>query len=180
LPAFTFTSSLELVLYALLGVAAGVAGVLFIRVLYGSEDLADRLWRGPQWARPAIGGLLLGLVLLALPELYGVGYPVLSHAVAGRYAIGFVLLLLVGKIAATSLTIAIGGSGGVFAPSLFTGISGRLTGDTIYTLKLRRRGIAVDRPRVPSVMQTVLVSQAMGDLPDRSVRTRRSTRSSGG
>ncbi|MEO7059182.1 MAG: chloride channel protein, partial [Lapillicoccus sp.] len=71
--------------------------------------------------RPAIGGLLLGALLLVLPEMYGVGYPVLGNGIAGKYAIGFLLVLLVGKMVATSLTIGIGGSGGVFAPSLFIG-----------------------------------------------------------
>jgi CIC family chloride channel protein len=65
--------------------------------------------------------VLLGLLVLAVPQMYGVGYPVLSRAVEGRYVIAFVLLLLVSKILATSLTIAIGGSGGVFAPGLFMG-----------------------------------------------------------
>ena len=235
LPGFTLDSPLELVLYAGLGVLAGAVGVLFIRVLYGSEDLADRIWRGPAWARPAAGGALLGLLLLAVPEMYGVGYPVLSRAVDGHYAVAFVLMLLAAKVVATSLTIAIGGSGGVFAPSLFMGamlgsafgqiahaalpsvtapagayalvgmgavfagaarapitaviilfeltgeytiilplmlaivlatsVSGSLSRDTIYTLKLRRRGIRVDRPRVPSVMRTVPVSAAMGPVP---------------
>lgn len=53
--------------------------------------------------------------------MYGVGYPVLENAIGGRYAIGFLLLLLAGKMVATSLTIGVGGSGGVFAPSLFMG-----------------------------------------------------------
>jgi CIC family chloride channel protein len=69
--------------------------------------------------RPAAGGLLLGGLLLALPQMYGVGYPVLENAIGGRYVVGFLLLMLAGKIVATSLTIGIGGSGGVFAPSLF-------------------------------------------------------------
>ncbi len=235
LPAFELTSALELVAYAGLGAVAGVVGVAFIRVLYGGEDLADRLWRGPEWARPAVGGLLLGLLLLAVPEMYGVGYPVLSNAVGGQYVIGFVLLLLVAKVLATSLTVAIGGSGGVFAPSLFMGamlgaafgqgvhallpsltapagayalvgrgavfagsarapitavliifeltgeysvilplmlavvvataVSEHLSPDTIYTLKLRRRGIRVDRPRVVSVMKTVTVDAALMPVP---------------
>ncbi len=66
-------------------------------------------------ARPSADSLL-GVVLLVLPQMYGVGYPVLEHAVGGQYAIGFLLVLLVGKMVATSLTIGIGGSGGVFAP----------------------------------------------------------------
>ena len=71
--------------------------------------------------RPAAGGLLLGVVLLVLPEMYGVGYPVLEGAIGGQYAVGLLLAFLVGKILATSLTLSIGGSGGVFAPSLFIG-----------------------------------------------------------
>ena len=82
LPGFSFTSPLELVLYAGLGVLAVGVGLAFIRVLYAGEDLADRLWRGPGWLRPAAGGILLGLLLLAVPQMYGVGYPVLEHAVA--------------------------------------------------------------------------------------------------
>jgi CIC family chloride channel protein len=121
LPQFGVVSAPEYLLYALLGLVAALAGVAFIRVLYGMEDRADRLWRGPAWARPACGGVLLGLVLLALPQMYGVGYPVLEKAVDGQYALGFLLLLLIGKIIATSLTLSVGGSGGVFAPSLFMG-----------------------------------------------------------
>jgi CIC family chloride channel protein len=121
LPAFQLRSPVEYLLYAGLGIAAAFVGVAFIRVLYGSEDLADRLWRGPEWLRPAVGGLLLGGILLALPELYGVGYPPLEKAIGGGYVVWLLLLLLAGKIVATSLTVAVGGSGGVFAPSLFMG-----------------------------------------------------------
>ena len=121
LPSFQLRSPVEYPLYAGLGVVAGLVGVAFIRVLYGMEDLADRIWRGPEWLRPAAGGLVLGLVLLALPELYGVGYPPLEHAIRGDYVVWLLLALLAGKVIATSLTIAIGGSGGVFAPSLFMG-----------------------------------------------------------
>lgn len=235
LPAFQLHSPLEYPLYAVLGLAAAFVGVAFIRVLYGAEDLADRLWRGPEWLRPAAGGVLLGLLLLALPELYGVGYPPLERAIHGNDAIGLLLLLLVGKIVATSLTIAMGGSGGVFAPSLFmgamlgsaygagvhhllpgvtaaagayglvgmgavfaaaarapitaviiifeltgdyriilplmfaiaiaTGTSKLLSPDTIYTLKLRRRGIDVFRGRGANLMQLLTVADAMQPLP---------------
>jgi CIC family chloride channel protein len=235
LPAFTFSSPLELVLYAGLGVLATGVGVGFIRVLYGGEDLADRLWRGPDWLRPAAGGILLGLLLLVVPQMYGVGYPVLSRAVAGHYVLIALLGLLVAKILATSLTMWIGGSGGVFAPSLFMGamlgsaygaiahhlmpglaahagayglvgmgavfaaaarapitaviiifeltgdysiilplmfaivvataLSSVLTRDTIYTLKLRRRGIDIDQTQPPSRMSRIPVSAAMGRPP---------------
>ncbi|HJP80265.1 MAG TPA: chloride channel protein [Pseudonocardiaceae bacterium] len=109
-------------LVAVLAVIAAMIGLGFKNVLYKIEDLCDKLWGNrPEWARPAVGGVVLGLLLLALPQLYGVGYPVMYRAVAGNYTLWFLLLLVVGKMIATSLTIGIGGSGGVFAPSLFVG-----------------------------------------------------------
>jgi CIC family chloride channel protein len=235
LPGFTFSSPLELLLYAGLGVLATGVGLGFVRVLYAGEDIADRLWKSqPEWLRPAVGGVLLGLLLLAVPEMYGVGYPVLQLAVAGHYVILALLGLLAAKILATSLTMWIGGSGGVFAPSLFMGamlgsaygaiahdllpglalaagayglvgmgavfascarapitavliifeltgdyriilplmfavvvattLSNALTPDTIYTLKLRRRGIDIDAPQAP-LMSRIKVGEAMGELP---------------
>ena len=235
LPPFALTSLREYVLYAGLGLCAALVGVVFIRVLYGVEDLGDRLWRGPEWLRPVAGGGLLGLLLLALPEMYGVGYPVLERAIRGEYVVGVLAVLLIGKIIATSLTIGIGGSGGVFAPSLFmgamlgtaygqlmhwafpgsvgpagayglvgmgavfaaaarapisaviiifeltgeyqiilplmfavalaAGIGNLLSGDTIYTLKLWRRGIDITRARGPNLMQLLTVGEAMQPVP---------------
>lgn len=121
LPAFHQQSLWEYALYAGLGLTAALVGTAFVRVLYGMEDFADRIWHGPPWLRPAVGGALLGVLLLVLPQLYGVGYPVLEHAIGGGYTTRFLILLLVGKLLATSLTISIGGSGGVFAPTLFLG-----------------------------------------------------------
>ncbi len=72
---------------------------------------------------PAIGGIALGLVLLALPQMYGVGYPVMYKAIAGDYVLWFLIVLAAGKIIACSMTLGIGGSGGVFAPSLFIGVT---------------------------------------------------------
>jgi CIC family chloride channel protein len=234
LPAFTVQHPVEYALLAALGLAAGLIGVVFTRVLYLIEDGCDTAWqrlRGPEWARPAVGGLLLGGLLLLLPEMYGVGYPVLGKGVAGGYGIAFLLALLAGKIVATSLTIGIGGSGGVFAPSLFigamagaaygqalhhlipglsgqpgayaligmgavfagaarapitaviimfeltgdyaiilplmaaivlaAGISHLLSADTIYTLKLRRRGIDLDTDPAASALAAVTVGQVM-------------------
>ncbi|MGH3120816.1 MAG: chloride channel protein [Streptosporangiaceae bacterium] len=111
-------------LVAVLAVLAGLIGVLFKNVVYRMEDLWDVAWKNrPEWARPAIGGIALGLVLLALPQMYGVGYPVMYKAVAGDYVLWFLLVLAAGKILACSLTLGIGGSGGVFGPSLFVGVT---------------------------------------------------------
>ncbi len=121
LPDFHVAHLVQYPLFAVLGILAGLIGVAFSRLLYAVEDVCDWAWRGPEWLRPAAGGLLLGALLLVLPQMYGVGYPVLGDAVAGRYTLAFLCLLLVGKMLACSLTIGIGGSGGVFAPSLFCG-----------------------------------------------------------
>ncbi|MGN6743688.1 MAG: chloride channel protein, partial [Amnibacterium sp.] len=121
LPSVRLDSPLEYVPIAVLGVLAGLVGMGFTRFLYLVEDVCDRLWRGPDWLRPVVGGVLIGAVVLAVPQLYGVGYPALDLGVRGGYALGFLLLLMVGKAVATSLTLGVGGSGGVFAPSLFVG-----------------------------------------------------------
>jgi CIC family chloride channel protein len=109
-------------LVAVLGLAAGVIGYGFKAFLYKLEDLADGLWHGrPEWARPAVGGIALGALLLAVPQMYGVGYPVMDRVIGGHVVLGLIVLFMFAKIVAASLTLSIGGSGGVFAPSLFTG-----------------------------------------------------------
>jgi chloride channel protein, CIC family len=135
LPPFTVHSPWEYLGYAALGLLGGLLGWGFARFLYLVEDGCDRVWRGPEWLRPAIGGIVLGGLLLVLPQLYGVGYPVLANGIAERYALGFLLVLVVGKMVATSLTIGIGGSGGVFAPSLFIGaMAGTAFGMVVHAL----------------------------------------------
>jgi chloride channel protein, CIC family len=123
-------------LVTLLAASAGLIGVVFKSVLYKTEDLCDRVWRHrPDWARPTVGGIVLGLLLLAVPQLYGVGYPVMYAAFAGHYALWFLVILAAGKMLACSLTIGIGGSGGVFAPSLFVGAtSGMAFGLVVHQL----------------------------------------------
>src|SRR5665647_1342740 len=85
LPNFTVGHLWEYGLFAVLGLLGGVAGVFFTRVLYAIEVVCDRVWHGPEWLRPAAGGVLLGLLLLVLPQMYGVGYPVLAAGIAGKY-----------------------------------------------------------------------------------------------
>jgi CIC family chloride channel protein len=237
LPALSLSSDWDYLFCAVLGVVAAIGGVGFKTVLYRTEDLFDRLWRGrPEWARPAVFGGVLGLILLAVPQLYGVGYPVLEHVIANPYALWFLVVLVVGKIVAASVTIGIGGSGGVFAPSLFigaalgtaygvalhalvgplagppavygmiamgavfgaaarapitavasvfemtgdhsivvalmitvaisTGISRRLSYGSIYTTKLLRRGIDIDRPRPSTLWQQLRVAEVMRPVPE--------------
>src|ERR1700678_2207690 len=127
----TLGSPRNYLLVAVLAVIAALMGLAFKNALYKIEDWCDAIWKGrPEWARPAVLGLGFGLLLLAIPQMYGVGYPVMFKATAGGYVLWFLILLAVAKIAATSLTMGIGGSGGVFAPSLFIGAtSGMAFGD---------------------------------------------------
>ena len=75
----------------------------------------------PHWIKPAIGGLGVGLLALWLPQILGGGYGWIQEAIDGQLALGLLLVLVVAKIVALSLTVSSGGSGGVFAPSLFVG-----------------------------------------------------------
>ena len=91
-------------------------------VLYAVEDLCDWVWRGPEWLRPGRGRRRCsGCCCSRSRRCTASATRCCRTASAGQYALGFLLVLLVGKIVATSLTIGIGGSGGVFAPSLFIG-----------------------------------------------------------
>src|SRR5580700_468857 len=111
-------------LVVVLAVIAALMGLTFKNVLYRVEDRCDAIWKGrPEWARPAVLGLVFGLLLLALPQMYGVGYTVMFKATAGNYALWFLIVLAFGKILATSVSMGIGGSGGIFAPSLFIGVT---------------------------------------------------------
>ena len=232
----SITHDASYLLVGVLGLLAGLIGVGFKTFLYGLEDVADRWWKGrPEWAKPAVGGVALGGLLLALPQMYGVGYPVMNEIIAGHDVLWLVVILMVGKIVASSLTLSIGGSGGVFAPSLFTGAAGgmafgvtvhhifgsvvgppaiyavvamggvfaaaaqapltaiasvvEMTGNfslmlpvmlaaaiasavskrfsygSIYTAKLLRRGIDIERPKATGVLQALTVADVMQPIP---------------
>ncbi len=120
-PAYELLSSWDLLFYFILGFIAALVGYLFIRILYKSEDLFDA-WKVPSWLKPAIGGLLIGIIGFFYPQIFGVGYPSIEHVLNGNLAPLLVLALVGLKILATSLTLGSGGSGGVFAPSLFIGV----------------------------------------------------------
>lgn len=157
----------DYLLVAVLGLTAALIGVGFKSVLYRIEDLCDRLWKGrPEWLRPAVGGIALGALLLALPQLYGVGYPVMNKAVAGQYVLWFLLFLLVGKMVAASLTIGIGGSGGVFAPSLFTGA---MAGTAFGVIAVHAFGPAVGSPAIYGVIAMGAVFAAAAQAPLTSI-----------
>lgn len=220
-------------LYVVLGVMAAFVGVLFLRVLYWAEDLFNA-WRFPDYFKPMAGGLLIGVLGFRFPQLFGVGYEAIGSVLNHQLVLGTMVLLALLKILATSLTIGSGGSGGIFAPSLFIGsmmggafgmlmhrwlpestvvpgiyalvgmaavfaaaarapitaililfemtqdyriilplmlgtvistlIARCLETETIYTLKLKRRGIDVHARRDINLMRTIRVEEAMTPL----------------
>lgn len=122
----------EYAFYPLLGIATALFGVVYIRLLYRTEDIFDCLRRLPSWMKPALGGALLGMLALLYPTLTGVdwetspqifnvGYDVIEAALANEIVLGMALILMLLKLLAVSLTLGSGGSGGVFAPGLFMG-----------------------------------------------------------
>ena len=119
-PPYELLSSYDIIFYFVLGLLAAVVGWLFIKVLYKCEDIFDAI-KMPSYLKPALGGLLLGLIGLYFPQIFGVGYPSIEKTLNGQLGPFLVFGLIGLKIIATSLTLGSGGSGGVFAPSLFIG-----------------------------------------------------------
>ncbi len=230
-PEYQLQGPLEILPYMLVGVVAGLVGTAFIRTLYFTDDVFTRL-PIPEWSKAAVGGLLVGAIGIAFPQVFGVGYSTITDVLNGEVPLALLGVLLGVKLAATSITIGSGGSGGVFAPSLFLGattggffgtllhrwlpdssspgayalvtmgavvaasthaplsamiiifeltqtidiippvmaacvvsslISMFLSRDSIYTLKLRRRGIEFDRQDDPNVLRSLFVR----DIVDR-------------
>ena len=106
--------------YLLLGLIAGVVGVILPYVFYKVRDFFRAL-PVPAQIKPAIGGFGVGVISLYYPQILGGGYGTIRQAIAGNLALSLLLILILVKIIALSLTVSSGGSGGVFAPGLFVG-----------------------------------------------------------
>ncbi len=121
IPTYKFEHPIEFVPYITLGLISGFVATLFIEILYLSEKKWEEL-KIPFLLKPALGGLLTGLLAYTISsDILSGGYPTIQAVLEGRVAIKMLLILAVLKIIATSLTLGSGGSGGVFAPSLFIG-----------------------------------------------------------
>ena len=117
---FELVSPYELVLYAILGVIAAVWATGFVRMLYLIEDRFEA-FKIPPWVKGGIGFALVGVIGIWIPQIFGVGYVSMQQVLDEHVGVGRALALAVAKPLATSLTLGSGGSGGIFAPSLFTG-----------------------------------------------------------
>jgi len=119
-PEYHLRHFMELPLYMVLGFVCAIVGVFFIRFFYKTEETFDNL-KIPSFLKPALGGLLLGILAIYSREIMGVGYDTINQILASNQ-VGLALILIVFlKILATSLTLGSGGSGGLFVPALFIG-----------------------------------------------------------
>jgi CIC family chloride channel protein len=120
IPDFQIYSYLEFPAFALLGVTCAVVAIIFQISLTGTDFIARSI-KIPLWSRPVIGGFMVGAIGVYLPEVLGVGYEATDIALHSGMAVTLLLLLIVGKTAATAITLASRFGGGVFTPSLFLG-----------------------------------------------------------
>ena len=131
-PAYELVSPFELAPYMLVGLAAGLVALVFMLTLYKTEDLFDKI-PVHESLRACVGGAMVGMIAIAFPNVYGVGYSTISAALTSELPVATLGILIVLKIAATSITIGSGGSGGIFAPCLFLGaMTGGFLGSFIH------------------------------------------------
>ena len=134
-PAYALVDRWELLLYLVLGVACALVAVIFIRTLHFSESFFETKVRIPAPLKPVIGGFFVGVMGLLFPQILGVGYGAMDAVLLGQVSLGVLVALVGFKILATSMTLGSGGSGGVFAPSLFIGaMLGGAFGTAVHTL----------------------------------------------
>ncbi|HEY9081627.1 chloride channel protein [Magnetovibrio sp.] len=120
LPPHAITSYFEFPAFIVLGVLAGLVASLLLKAIFTAQDVSQKL-PGPSWLRPGIGGLLVGVIALFLPQVLGVGYGITDDALSGSVALWLLAAVLVGKIVATALSLGFGFGGGIFSPSLVVG-----------------------------------------------------------
>lgn len=120
-PAYELVHPAELFIYALLGVFGGVLSLIFCKLLLASRAAFRRLPHATLVIQPAIGGALLGLLLVIRPEVMGVGYDSVDQALNGTVMLQSLLILCSLKLIATVLSYSSGNAGGIFAPTLFIG-----------------------------------------------------------
>ncbi|MCB0291507.1 MAG: chloride channel protein [Calditrichaeota bacterium] len=139
-PSYSLVSPIELLFYGVLGLLAGLAALAYTKTLYAFEDFFDEL-KMHDILKTGIGGMLIGFLGIWVPQIFGVGYHAMDSALHGSmespFGPGtlwmFMLILVFIKILATSISLGSGGSGGVFAPSLFVGtMCGGFFGEVVH------------------------------------------------
>lgn len=130
-----------------LGLAAAISGHFFVQLLLGTRARVREGRRIPVFLRPALGGLIVGIIgctVLLLTDrlgIFSIGYRDLNSSLQGTLAWDLLLILFVGKLVATALCYAMGGSGGLFAPVLFMGV---MLGGTFGMAAVQAFGLGIE------------------------------------
>ncbi|MEX3010046.1 chloride channel protein [Hoeflea sp. TYP-13] len=120
IPDYSVTSYWEFPGFALLGLVAAIVAIAFQFSLFSGDYLARKVTM-PLWFRPVLGGVAVGGMGVFLPQILGVGYEATDLALQGRLPLFLMLVLIVAKTLATSITLASRFGGGVFSPALYLG-----------------------------------------------------------
>jgi H+/Cl- antiporter ClcA/K+/H+ antiporter YhaU regulatory subunit KhtT len=130
---YRLTDARQLLWFGLIGILGGLIGLLYAKGFYGIAELFARL-PIPRWVRPAVGGLIVGCIGLAIPEVLGTGYGWIQEGLGQQLLhipLWIVLLLPFARIVTTGLSIGSGGSGGIFGPGM---VIGAFTGAAVWRL----------------------------------------------
>jgi len=119
-PEYFIDSLFEVPVFMVLGLVCALVAVAFMYSVFFAQDGAAKL-PGPVWLRPAIGGLAIGAIAIAWPQVLGVGYQATGYALKEALPLGLLFALIFAKIVATSIALGSGFAGGIFSPSLFVG-----------------------------------------------------------
>ncbi|MEO9865204.1 MAG: chloride channel protein [Yoonia sp.] len=114
----------ELPAFLLLGLMCGGIAVVLMRAIFWTEDLANHFQtqtKLPGYLRPAIAGVLLGLLAVEFPQIIGVGYETTTQALSGNLTFGMAVMIAVVKVVAVAITMGGRMGGGVFSPALMVG-----------------------------------------------------------
>jgi len=120
-PEYELRSAWELIVYALLGVAGGFVSVAFTQLLLRLRKFFLHLPAKTRWWHPVVGGVLVGIMGLFVPQALGVGYSYVGDALNGTMVLKIMLLLIVLKFFGVTVSYATGNAGGIFGPALFLG-----------------------------------------------------------
>ncbi|NNN09808.1 MAG: chloride channel protein, partial [Acidimicrobiaceae bacterium] len=130
---YHLTSAMQLVWFGIIGILGGLVGLLYAKGFYGISAFFSNM-KVPRWVRPGIGGLVVGCIALAIPEVLSTGYGWIQAGLGNQLLhipMWIVLILPLARIATTGLSIGSGGSGGIFGPGM---VIGAFTGAAVWRL----------------------------------------------